>query len=265
MENTKPLMWMFAILCVALVAMSFVMYSREPVVVQQGGSSGVGEVSRPNTVTVSGSAERKVAPDKAVLMLSIETTSLLAKNAEEENSLAMEKVMKAIQAAGVEKKNIVTEYYNIYPFQDYDPVTQRYVEKGFKAQHTLKVTVLDVSSVGKVLDAAVNAGVTNVQSTYFTLSDDAEKKIREELISEAAAKARARADQMTSALGVSVGRVVGIHEDAGYQPPIYYAKSMMAEMAVSDGMGMPRNAIPDVTGEDVTVSTSISVEFEIKN
>ncbi len=257
------MMWMFAILCVALVAMSYFMFAREPVVVQNGGSS-IDGISRPNTVTVSGQAERKVAPDKAILQLSIETKSLLAKNAEEENSIAMEKVMKAIQAAGVDKKDIVTEYYNIYPEQDYEPSTQRWVQKGYRAQHTLKVTVRDVETVGEVLDAAVNAGVTNVQSTYFTLSEETEKEIREELIAEAAAKARARATQMTSALGVNIGNVVAIHEDGGYQPPIYYAKSMMAE-ASAGGDAMPRNAIPDITGEDVTVSTSISVEFEIKN
>ncbi len=214
-----------------------------------------------NTVSVSGVAEQKVTPDQGVIRFAVMTESLTAKNAEEENSRKIDAVMKALKAQGVDDKDIVTEYYNIYPYQEYEPMSSRAIQKGYRAQHTLRVTVHDIEKAGEALDAAVNAGVTNVDSVSFTLSEDREKEIREELIGEAATKARERAEALVGALGGKVGKVVAVSE-SGYMPPIYYARDLMSAKAESSP-GTP-NYIPDLNPEDITVRMQVNVEFAIE-
>ncbi len=220
-----------------------------------------GSTEKINTVSVSGVAEQKVTPNQAVMRLSVMTESLTAKNAEEENSRTIDAVMKALKAQGVDEKDIVTENYNIYPHYDYEPMSGRSVNKGYRAQHTLRVTVHDIEKAGEVLDAAVSAGVTNVDSVSFTLSEEREEAIREELIEKAAKKARERAEVLVGALGGKVGKVVAVSESS-YTPPIYYARDVMSSKAES-APGTP-NYTPDLNPDDVTVEMQINVEFAIE-
>ncbi len=226
-----------------------------------GGDANDGDDERENIVSVTGTAEEKVAPDQAILRLAVMTTSATAANAEEENSLKMNRVMKALQDKGIAEKDIVTEYYSLYPYQEWDYQQDRVEDKGFRAQHTLRVTVRDITKAGVVMDAAVSAGVTNVDSISFSLTEEKEKQLREDLIAQAASKARERAELLVEALGADVGDVVSVSE-TGYQPPIFYARDMVA-MAESSKGGVP-NQVPDFNAEDVTVSVQINVVFEIE-
>ncbi len=245
-------------ICAILLFGVFMAVNKQPAL--SGVNSAPGGEQRLNTVSVTGSAEEKVAPDQAVLRLSVMSENPTAKNAEEINSRAIDTVMKALKEKGISEKNIVTEYYNLYPYQDYNPKMGTMENKGFRAQHTLRVTVHDVAKAGEILDAAINAGVTNVDSVSFSLSDDKEKVLREQLVGQAAAKARERATLLVEALGEKVGKVVSVNE-AGYASPIYYARDTMALKA--EAAGAP-NAIPDLNPDDVTVSVQINVEFAIE-
>ncbi|MBI2573535.1 SIMPL domain-containing protein [Candidatus Woesearchaeota archaeon] len=244
-------------ICAILLFGVFMAVNKEPAVV---GNTQAGEEQRLNTVSVTGVAEEKVMPDQAILRLAVMTESLTAANAEEENSLKMNRVMKALRDKGIAEKDIVTEYYNLYPYQNYNYQTGRSEEKGFRAQHTLRVTVRDIAKAGEIMDVAVSAGVTNVDSVSFSLTDDKEKQLREELIGQAASKARERANLLVDALGAKVGKVVAVSE-TGYQPPIYYARDMVAMKAEA---GSAPNAVPTITPEEITVSVQINVEFAIE-
>ena len=240
-------------ICAVLLFGVFMQLDRAQTIV-----GGNGNNERVHTVSVSGVAESKVAPDQAVLRLGVMTKSALAKTAEEENSRIMNLVIKALKEEGIAEKDIVMEYYSLYPEYEYEPQTGRSEQRGFQAQHTIRVTVRDVAKAGEVLDAAVSAGVTNVDSVMFSLSEDKEKELREDLTTEAAGKARERAEALVGALGSTVGRVVSVSE-VSYAPPIYYARDVM--MAKAEGAP---NEIPSFNPEDVTVQMQINVEFEIE-
>lgn len=226
--------------------------------VLENGKEQLPESEKVHTVSVTGTAQSKVAPDQAIIRLAVTTKSVLAKNAEEENSRIMNTIMKALQEQSLNEKDIVTEYYTIYPEYEYQPQTGRSTQRGYMAHHTVKVTIKDISKAGEIMDSAVNAGATNIDSVTFTLSEEKEKELRENLISEAASKARERAKSLVEALGARVGRVVSVSE-ASYTPPIFYARDMVAAKAE----GAP-NQIPSFNPEDVTVEMHINVEFEIE-
>jgi len=53
---------------------------------------------------------------------------------------------------------------------------------GYTVSNRLKVTVKNIDDVGDVIDTAVDAGVNEVQSVSFTLSDKTRQDARENTV-----------------------------------------------------------------------------------
>ena len=78
-----------------------------------------------------------------------------------------------------------------------------------------------MSRTGEVIDTAVGAGVNQVDSIIFMVSEDLEQTIRADLLTKAVKKARGDADVVAAASGVTITGVKEISV-GGYYPPVLY-------------------------------------------
>ncbi len=62
-------------------------------------------------LSVSGQATKKVSPDKAIIVLSVETTDNDAKTSQQKNAELASKVMNALKSAGIAESDIKTFSY----------------------------------------------------------------------------------------------------------------------------------------------------------
>ena len=209
-------------------------------------------------ITVTGDAETDVMPDKAQLYLTVQTEGKDAQTVQLDNSKKINKVLDALKAAGIEKSQIETTSYSLYPWDEWDPVTNKLVRKGYRAYHTIVVSTTDIENVGKLLDLAVKNGVNTVDNVQFTLSDQLEKKTKEELVATASTKAKQKATTLASNLGVSLGKVLSVSESS-YNPPIYYASYAKASM--EDATFAPETSL---SPKSVKVNLQVNVEYGIK-
>jgi uncharacterized protein YggE len=157
----------------------------------------------PALITVSGDGRVFAVPDIAELSFGVQTgRQRTAKEAMEKLKLSMEKVFAAVQAAGVEEKDIRTEYFSLNPAYDWTDGTQ--VLRGYEASQSLRVKVRDLDNVSAVLAAATAAGANQAGSVNFTIDDPEELRMqaRQEAILEAQEKAKDLANQ----LGVGVAQ-----------------------------------------------------------
>lgn len=207
-----------------------------------------------STLQTSGSASLTVMPDQADIYLSIQTVAKTAKEAQAKNAEIANAVIHVLKKS-VDEKNIQTTNYYLYEEKEYNQKTNAFESKGYRATHQLRVLTKDIPSVGKLLDDTVQAGATNIDSISFDLSEQKQKEVRKQLLSQASADARSKADMLAQALGTTVGDPVSVSE-SGYEPPIYYAQYAMkdAMMEATDTTIQPR---------EVKVSTTVSVTFEI--
>jgi uncharacterized protein YggE len=92
---------------------------------------------------------------------------------------------------------------------------------GYTANNSVLVTIHGVSSAGKVLDAASNAGANQVYGPTLSRSD--EDELQAKALREAVGDAQKKAEALAAAAGVSLGRVTAITEgfSGGAEP--YYA------------------------------------------
>ncbi len=226
-----------------------------------------------STISTSGTASTKVTPDKFSVTAGVETNGATAQEAALKNADLMAKVIAALKDLGVKENQISTNNYNVYPVYDTKPMNKMCIDiypqppecqpkqeiVGYRASNSITVT-LDVKGsvdAGKVIDTMVKAGVNNVNGVYFFVSQEMQQQIRDNLIKDAIANARHRADIAADALGTFISGVQSINLNEVYFP--IYAKSYNAEMMQTPGApaSQPTQLLP---GEQ-EVSTSVSAVF----
>jgi hypothetical protein len=184
----------------------------------QSSSSSPGPGGSGRTVTVSGSATIRSAPDQAVVTLGVQTQAPTAQGSLQQNASRMNDVMKAILGDGVKPADIASTWVNLYP--NYDNGGTAIVS--YSAQNQIDITVRDLSTVGSIIDDAVGAGANLSGGIQFQLSD--QNQGVERAPAEAVANARAKAEALASAGDASIGSVVTITEGTTPQyPPMPFA------------------------------------------
>jgi uncharacterized protein YggE len=152
------------------------------------------------TIEVSGTGTFSKKPDEAIVYLGVQTQSADAVTAQKDNAAKMEKIIKALQDAGIPKDKIETSNYTMYPVKDQtgEKIT------GYVVSNQLKVTMKDVNKTGDVIDKAVKAGANEVNNISFTLSDETQQGAREQAMKNAVKAARLDADRLARELDVKI-------------------------------------------------------------
>jgi len=186
------------------------------------------------TVSTNGSASVDVQPDKVSVTVGVETDGKTAAEAAAANADLMEKVLAALRELGVTDEQMSTSNYSVFPVYNttkpevcimiYPPPPEclpRDEIVGYKASNSVTVTVDASFDAGSVIDAAVEAGATNVNGAYFFVSQEKQQEIRDSLISQAIANARSRADKAAEAVDMEVIGVKSLSLNDVYFPVFY--------------------------------------------
>lgn len=183
------------------------------------------------SVSVDGSSTLKVAPDKATINVSIETTDKDAKVASSKNATIMSKIQKDIMALAIPKDKIKTLNYNLSPKYDYNDGKQKLV--GYTVSNEIMISVENIDMVGTVIDTAINAGATNVNSIDFGLKDD--QMYKDKALQQAVLDAKRKAEVVANTLGRNIVDVKSINVSNSYVEArtLNSAMYMKADMAGS--------------------------------
>lgn len=206
----------------------------------------------PPSVTVSGTGEVSAPPDLANVSAGVVTESPRAADAVKANSAAMQKVLGALDSAGIERKDVQTSRFDVSPLYAEGQARGRGMPAiiGYRAANQVQVEVHGVDKVGAVLDALVGAGANELGGISFGIAEPA--PLLDEARRKAIADARRKAELYAAAAGVVLGRVTQIDEAGGGAPvPVAYGR-MMAEAA----------AAPVAPGQ-LDLSASVTVRFAI--
>lgn len=217
----------------------------------------------PRWLSVTGWGYVEARPDQATVTFGVETTAYDAATAVENAADAMEAATRAAVRAGVDEDAIVTTYYSLWTEEEYDPDTYDYT--GVMLNHvsqTVAAEVRDLDDIGDVIAAVVSAGANSVSGVTFQV-DDLEA-LKEEARVEAARDARRRAEQLATALGLSLGEITSVSEyDYGYDN-YYYDSGYSASSVSMYPAGGGEMAAPSIMPDMLKISSSVSVTFEIR-
>lgn len=210
-------------------------------------------------ILVTGEGSAEVAPDMAVLVLSVSRDAATAREALTANSTAMRKVFDALSGLGIAKRDLQTANFDIQPRYTYpqpgNGADQSPRLVGYTVRNSLTVRVRDIAKVGEILDTSVTLGVNEGGSIVFT-NDDPSAAITQARV-KAVENAMAKARTLAEAAGMKVGKVLEISEQSFNPQPVAMAK---LEMAMDARAGA---APPIAAGENsykVTVNVALALE-----
>ena len=197
-------------------------------------------------VAAAGHGEIMLRPDRATVSLTVRTIAPQPHQAASRNLQTAQAVTAAIEALDLEPDSLRLTGVRIGPNREYTPDGPR--DAGFFAERSLRVTTNDLADVGRIIQAAVEAGATQVDHVAYSSSE--EEAARRRALSMAVEKARADAQAVAAAAGGRLGAVILLStQDVSVPRPMLRMQALEMSRADAD------QALPEP--EDLTVTAFV--------
>ncbi len=217
-------------------------------------------------ITASGRGEVSITPDRATVLVSVESRAASAAAAASANSAKMSAVLEALRGAGLAQGDITTSMYTV----GQDPRSFRVptatpgvptIPAEFLARNAVRANVRRTDDVGKVIDAALAAGATSIASVQF--SSPTTDEARRNAISMAVAQAQKDADALARAAGGTLGRLLSMSSTPNGPFSTAYASDTYFPMEQAMVAGGSASFYPTmINPRDLTVSVSVYGRWE---
>lgn len=226
----RRIYYLAAVAIVAIVLISAVATTR-PLNIQN-----TSPAEQLKTLQVTGVGTVAAQPDQVILLLAVQTQAKTATEASSDNANLMSKVMDSLASLEISKSSIQTVSYSLTPVYEYQQVQTTPAKiVGYAVRNAIQVTLTDFSLVGKALDAAINAGVNEVQSVMFSLSDSALAGIEKQALQLAIQDADGKAKAAASNLAVTLLGPISVTPGYVYQPMFERASIAAAQTPIQPG------------------------------
>lgn len=202
-------------------------------------------------IAVGAEGEASVAPDMAVVSLSVSGKAKELGPARDDVNARTSAVLERLRELGVAEADLNAPDVAIQPEYDYRRGGQQLLGYAVTRRVTARVRALD--SLGSVLDGAVAAGANEVHGAEMAASDPSAAE--HEALRRAVGAARAKAEAIAAAAGVSLGPVARVEEADGSGMP----QPRMRMAALAESADVPT----EVAAGDLTVRRRIRAWFAI--
>ena len=207
---------------------------------------------QPRIIT-SGEAQARVNPDRATILVGVQTRGATAAAAGADNARRQKAILDTLKAMGLGPDQLATQNYSVYPEMQYPPSGGPGKVTGYNVSNVVRVELRRIDQVGAVVDAALSKGANQINSIQFTSSMAAEA--RRTAMADAVRDARADAEVLARAAGGTLGSVIELTSNA---PPI---RPMYSEMAVRGMAAKDAVQTPIEPGEQI-ISATVSVIWQ---
>jgi len=171
--------------------------------------------SQPRTVQATGSATVTATPDQAQIDVGVVTNGSTAQDSAQQNATMTTAVLTAVKAVLGSSGTIQTVSYSVFPRYSNAP-GQSNVIVGYTTNNSVRVTTTDLSIIGKLIDAANQAGANSVGGLSFGLQDPEPRVLQ--ALAAATKQAMTHAAAIASGLGATLGPVVTAQQGSAYSP-----------------------------------------------
>lgn len=204
-------------------------------------------------LSASGQGEAKVTPDRAAVLINVQTRAPSAEAAASDNARRTRAVLDALSRQGLSREQLTTEGYSVYPEVRYDKDGGAPRVTSYVVTNSVRAETRRPEQVGALVDAALGAGANMINSLSFYASSIDEA--RRQAIAQAVTSARADADAMAKAAGGSLGALIELSTQGPTVPP-----RPMYDMAARGKMAMQVET-PVSPGQQ-TVSVFVSARWQ---
>jgi uncharacterized protein len=203
-------------------------------------------------ISVVATGEATVAPDLAIVSFAVSGSGKQLAATRDDVNTRSSSVLTRLRELGVAERDLIAPDVGIHPEYDYRK-GQRLT--GYRVVRQMTAKVRDLDRLGAILDGLVAAGANEVQGAQMSAADPSAAE--HEALRSAITGARAKAEALAEAGGVSIAGLARVDEEPGHGPPMPRMQ-MMAAGAMAEG------APTEVAAGDLTVTRQVRAWFEIE-
>ncbi len=205
-------------------------------------------MDRNGTLTVTGIGKVQVAPDEAVVQLSVVTEGKTAVEAATSNAKTTQAVIDAVSSQP--NHGVTTTGLSLSPIISFDQNTSIGTIVGFRATNGVEVKT-KVEDAGQIYDAGVAAGANESSGISFRIQNEA--RYREEALRMAVDHAYKEASIVAGAANIELMGPESILVEDSREPILFRA-------AAIDAKAVTTPVIP----EEKTISASVHIVFRTR-
>ncbi len=158
-------------------------------------------------IEVSGLGTASAEPDVAQVHVGFTTYGATLSEAYKNGSDMSNEIVKALIAAGAKKSEIQSQSQSVQALSEYEVKNLTSQHKGAKYRAGQSWTVrVEPSEVGKIIDAAVQAGANETGQVDWLMKDSTQ--LEREAVDRATARATALAEEMAAGMKVKLGSLI---------------------------------------------------------
>jgi uncharacterized protein len=201
----------------------------------------------PPRIMTSGEGQTRVTPDRATVLVGVQTRALTAAVAGADNARRQKAILDTLKAIGIPADQLMTQNYSVSPEMRYEPNGSNPKVTGYIVSNTVRVELKRMDQVGSVIDASLAKGANQIAGIQFSVSNIAE--VRRIALSDAVRNARADAEAIAKAAGGSLGQLLEMSSSS----PIY--RPMVAQIEMRGASTMAQPPTPIEAGEQIITAT----------
>lgn len=209
-------------------------------------------------LSVSGSGTVYMEADQVSATLGVMISGRDLAEVQAQVNATVADICTALEAAGLDKKSISTNYIFVSPRYDYgmDGNDQELV--GYAVNNSLSILTENTDQIGAYIDAAFAAGANTFDSISFSVRDDSEA--RDEALRLAVQEAARKAEVIAAASGKNLDGILEINE--GHQNTSYNSTAASYKMFATEAAAAGADTM--VRAAQVSVSASVQIIYEMK-
>jgi uncharacterized protein YggE len=220
----------------------------------------------PGTISVSGEAVVKVAPDEVVITLGVESFDEDLNRAKQDNDARVERVIRLCERFGIESKHVQTDFISIEPH--YQDGYWREVIEGYFVRKNIVITLRDLTAFDQLLTEVLGAGANYVHGIEFRTTDL--RKYRDQARTLAVNAAKEKAAAIADELGLELGNPQSIREEgvnwwSGYGASWWGSRyGGVSQNVVQNAGEMPSEPYGATAPGQIGIRAQVSITFYLE-
>lgn len=190
-------------------------------------------------VVASGSGEVTIPATKASFSIAVTSLAASPATAGAQSARISKAVSSALQAAHLSRDELAQTRLTVGPRWEYDQVARREKRTGYEATTTLQIETEHLDRLGAYIDAALDAGATEISDITFSAKDPDEARHR--ALTEAVDHAKDDAEAMARAGGGALGQLLLLTTEQQNMPRPFGLEQI--SVTARRNAGAPRTSI----------------------
>jgi uncharacterized protein len=206
---------------------------------------------RSRTLSVTGKGTTTVATNLTQVRLAVEVSGKNSRNVQQNAANRAAKVLSLLKSRRVDK--LQTTNISLSPMYNYE--NNRQTLTGYMANNSLSFR-LPTAQAGPMIDEAIAAGATRVDSIGSIADDAAVEQAQSQAINKASKDAQRQAQAILSSLGLQQKEIIGIQvNDAARPTPLYEAADRIQQRTLA------KPTSTEIVGGEQEVQATVTLQI----